>query len=557
MQNRLPLPIGSTNYRQISESSYYVDKTLLVKDILDEGSKILLFTRPRRFGKTLNMDMLRTFFEKTAEDSSKYFTDKKIWTQGKQYIMHQGQYPVIFLSLKDIKSSNWKKAFALLKKVIRTEYARHQELEDSAELSKADRRLYNNIVNAVASDEDYIFSLQDLSRMLHLHYQKAPIIIIDEYDTPIQEGYINSYYNDAVEFIRNFFSSAFKDNEHMSLSILTGILRIAKESIFSGLNNVRVFSVLDRKFSVYFGFTADEVRTMAEYYGAIDKLAELKSWYDGYKFGNTEIYNPWSVLNYFANDCLAMPFWVQTSGNAVIREIISSLNSIACDNLRALLDGVIVESAIETDIIYPRLKDPQTNIFGFLLMTGYLKSTAMKLDEYGTYICKLSIPNKEIKSIYRKEILTLLTEHVGEDNVYMLRQALLNKDIVTLKSALQKFMLKSISYYDGLQENYYHGLLLGMSIIFENMYYPLSNRESGEGRYDIELRPKNPSMPGIIIEIKAVAKGSEERLQEIARMALEQIESKKYDTEMSMQGITKIYKYGIAFCGKKVELTVN
>lgn len=557
MQNRLPLPIGSTNYRQISESSYYVDKTLLVKDILDEGSKIVLFTRPRRFGKTLNMDMLRTFFEKTAEDSSRYFNDKKIWTQGKQYIMHQGQYPVIFLSLKDIKSSNWKTAFALLKKVIRTEYARHQELEDSAELSKADRRLYNNIVNAVASDEDYIFSLQDLSRMLHLHYQKAPIIIIDEYDTPIQEGYINSYYNDAVEFIRNFFSSAFKDNEHMSLSILTGILRIAKESIFSGLNNVRVFSVLDRKFSVYFGFTADEVRTMAEYYGAIDKLAELKSWYDGYKFGNTEIYNPWSVLNYFANDCLAMPFWVQTSGNAVIREIISSLNSIACDNLRALLDGVIVESAIETDIIYPRLKDPQTNIFGFLLMTGYLKSTAMKLDEYGTYICKLSIPNKEIKSIYRKEILTLLTEHVGEDNVYMLRQALLNKDIVTLKSALQKFMLKSISYYDGLQENYYHGLLLGMSIIFENMYYPLSNRESGEGRYDIELRPKNPSMPGIIIEIKAVAKGSEERLQEIARMALEQIESKKYDTEMSMQGITKIYKYGIAFCGKKVELTVN
>ena len=557
MQNRLPLPIGSTNYRQISESSYYVDKTLLVKDILDEGSKILLFTRPRRFGKTLNMDMLRTFFEKTAEDSSKYFTDKKIWAQGKQYIMHQGQYPVIFLSLKDIKSSNWKTAFALLKKVIRTEYARHQELEDSAGLSKADRRLYDNIVNALAADEDYIFSLQDLSRMLHLHYQKAPIIIIDEYDTPIQEGYINGYYNDAVEFIRNFFSSAFKDNEHMSLSILTGILRIAKESIFSGLNNVRVFSVLDRKFSDYFGFTADEVRTMAEYYGAVDKLAELKSWYDGYKFGSTEIYNPWSVLNYLANDCLAMPFWVQTSGNAVIREIISSLNSIACDNLRALLDGVIVESAIETDIIYPRLKDPQTNIFGFLLMTGYLKSTAMKLDEYGTYICKLSIPNKEIKSIYRKEILALLTEHVGEDNVYMLRQALLNKNIVALKSALQKFMLKSISYYDGLQENYYHGLLLGMSIIFENMYYPLSNRESGEGRYDIELRPKNQSMPGIIIEIKAVAKGSEEKLQEIARMALEQIESKKYDTEMCMQGITKIYKYGIAFCGKKVELAVN
>lgn len=557
MEEKLRLPLGRTDYKKICDNNYYVDKTLLVKELLDEEVGIILFTRPRRFGKTLNMDMLRTFFEKTEEDTSKYFTDKNIWSAGEKYTRHQGQYPVIFLSLKDVKASHWQDAADILKYIIITEYSRHAELGKSSLLSSADSAFYKRIITSTATNIDFMFSLQALSRMLHVHYGKSPIIIIDEYDTPIQEGYVNGYYNEAVEFIRNFFSAALKDNPHMTMSILTGILRIAKESIFSGLNNIRVYSVLDEKFSEYFGFTEEEVRIMTAYYNKEEQLPKIKAWYDGYKFGEVEIFNPWSVINYFNHNCQAMPFWVQTSGNAVIHEIIKNLQGTACDNLRKLLDGASVRSVIETNIIYPQLRDPQTNIFGFLLMTGYLKSTNTILNDDGAYVCELSIPNKELRTIYRKEILSLLTEAVGEEYVYSLQQALLNKDGELLKVALNKFMLQSISYYDGLKENYYHGLLLGMTVLFAADYYPLSNRESGEGRYDIELLPKQAQLPGIIMELKAVEKSSEASLKDLARKALEQIDTKQYATEMLARGIGTIYKFGIAFCGKKAEIVTN
>ena len=272
----LPLPIGNTDYKETCSENYYVDKTLLIKDLLDENPKIILFTRPRRFGKTLNMDMLRTFFEKTEEDTSKYFIDKKIWQQGNHYTKHQGKYPVIFLTLKDVRARNWHTAFDMLKYVIRTEYARHKELENSHDTSITDQVIYKNIIMDTAKNSDYRFSLQVLCRMLHAHHKIKPIIIIDEYDTPVQEGYMNHYYDDAIDFIRSFFSAALKDNSHLMMSILTGILRIAKESIFSGLNNVRVFSVLDNKFSNYFGFTEYEVKNMAAYYDKAQKLAEIK-----------------------------------------------------------------------------------------------------------------------------------------------------------------------------------------------------------------------------------------------------------------------------------------
>lgn len=557
MNSKLPLPIGRTDYKKICNNNYYVDKTMFIKEIVDEGIDILLFTRPRRFGKTLNMDMLRTFFEKTEEDTSKYFQDKQIWQQGEKYTQMQGQYPVIFISLKDIKYSDWETSFDLLKAVIQNEFIRHKELATSTEINEVDARFYEKIVGDSASKADYMFSLKNLSRMLQVHYKKAPIIIVDEYDTPIQEGFVNGYYEYAVEFIRNFFSAALKDNSHITLSVLTGILRIAKESIFSGLNNIRVYSVLDRKFSKYFGFTDEEVQEMAEYYGAKPKLAELKSWYDGYKFGDTEIYNPWSVLNYFGSDCEARPYWVQTSGNSVIHEIIKNVNKTACDNLRKLLAGESIVSVVQTNIIYPKLREPQTNIFGFLLMTGYLKSTETTLNSRGAYVCKLSLPNKEIESIYYDEILASLTESTGEDAVYALQQALLNKDAESLKNILSKFLKQTISYYDGLKENYYHGLLLGMTVIFEADYYPLSNRESGEGRDDIQLTPRDADLPGILIEIKATDDASKETLQKLAQTALEQIDNKEYATELFARGIKTIYKYGIAFCKKNVEIVTN
>lgn len=557
MSRKLPLPVGTTNYKKICEDSYYVDKTLLIKEILDEKVNVALFTRPRRFGKTLNMDMLRTFFEKTAEDTGRYFQDKKIWQQGEKYTNHQGQYPVIFLSLKDIKARKWQYAFDALKYIISVEYMRHSELKRSSELEEADIELYNRIVKNQASYMEYVFSLQALSRMLHQHHKQAPVIIIDEYDTPIQEGFVNGYYDDAVEFIRSFFSAALKDNPHARQIVMTGILRIAKESIFSGLNNIRVFSVLDKKFSEFFGFTTSEVQQMAAYYEQTDKLPELKAWYDGYKFGDTEIFNPWSVINYFSNNCQAMPYWVQTSANTIIQEILKTYNDDTYRNLHALLGKTEVQSIVRTNIIYPKLKEPQTNILGFLLMTGYLKSTSTELDARGDYICRLSIPNKEIKTIYYNEILSLLTEDIGENTVMNLANALYDKDAAKIKEALNKFMLKTISYYDNLKENYYHGLMLGLLAIGESNYDIRSNRESGLGRYDIQLIPKKSALPGIIIEVKAADKDAGVELSKLAQTALKQIDEKKYDTELCAQGVNDIIKYGVAFKGKTVEIVTN
>jgi hypothetical protein len=557
MSRKLPLPVGTTNYKKICEDSYYVDKTLLIKEILDEKVNVALFTRPRRFGKTLNMDMLRTFFEKTAEDTGRYFQDKKIWQQGEKYTSHQGQYPVIFLSLKDIKARKWQYAFDALKYIISVEYMRHSELKRSSELEEADIELYNRIVKNQAGYMEYVFSLQALSRMLHQHHKQAPVIIIDEYDTPIQEGFVNGYYDDAVEFIRSFFSAALKDNPHARQIVMTGILRIAKESIFSGLNNIRVFSVLDKKFSEFFGFMTSEVQQMAAYYEQTDKLPELKAWYDGYKFGDTEIFNPWSVINYFSNNCQAMPYWVQTSANTIIQEILKTYNDDTYRNLHALLGKTEVQSIVRTNIIYPKLKEPQTNILGFLLMTGYLKSTGTELDARGDYICRLSIPNKEIKTIYYNEILSLLTEDIGENTVMNLANALYDKDAAKIKEALNKFMLKTISYYDNLKENYYHGLMLGLLAIGESNYDIRSNRESGLGRYDIQLIPKKSALPGIIIEVKAADKDAGVELSKLAQTALKQIDEKKYDTELCAQGVNDIIKYGVAFKGKMVEIVTN
>ena len=557
MARKLPVPIGRTDYKKICDHNYYVDKTLLIKDVLDEGAEIFLFTRPRRFGKTLNMDMLRTFFEKTEADTSRYFTNKKIWQQGAEYTQHQGQYPVIFLSLKDIKARSWELAFELLKNVIEVEYCRHRELEKSADLSVKDAALYQKIIHDEGTEADFMFSLQALSRMLHAHYKKAPIIIVDEYDTPIQEGYMNGYYDEAVSFVRNFFSAAFKDNADITLCVLTGILRVAKESIFSGLNNLQTYSVINRKFSNYFGFTTAEVQAMAAYYEEADKFAELQSWYDGYKFGPTEIFNPWSVLNYFSNDCQAMPYWVQTSANTIIHELLKASGRQTYANLLQLYRGDSVESVIETNTIYPKLKEPQTNILGFLLMTGYLKATKAVVNEEGACLCELKIPNKEIKTIYRKEILALLTENIGESTMSNLQAALIAKDAEKIKATLGSFLLKTISYYDGLKESYYHGLLLGMLAVCEYNYALTSNRESGDGRYDIQLLPKKAGLPGIIIEIKAADKNSEDKLEQLARAALTQIETRKYDTELKFKGIAPIYKYGFAFYKKNVKVATN
>lgn len=553
--NKLPLPIGSTNYKDVSEGYYYIDKTLMIKDLLDERVNIALFTRPRRFGKTLNMDMLRTFFEKTSEDTSVFFQNKKIWQQGAKYTRHQGQYPVIFLSFKDAKQDNWQDMYEEIKETIKDEYYRHIELQDSSAIK--DKDYFTRVLRGEVTRAELARSILRLSDMLRQHYHKEVILIIDEYDTPIQSGHIKNFYDDVINFMRNLLSAALKDNRNLACGFLTGILRVAKESIFSGLNNVRIYSVLDRKFSRYFGFTDGEVAEMASYYGVTEKLAEIKDWYDGYRFGDVEIYNPWSVLNYFDNDCIATPYWVNTSSNSVINEILDNINEETYRKLQGIVCQEDVSSIVEANIIYPEIGDKPENIFGFLLMAGYLKAVDKSITPFGSTECRLCIPNKELRSVYYKEIIGHLSDAISLNVAGEISKALMSKDGFALKTSLNRFLLETISFQDTLNENYYHGLMLGISMMFYEKYRLYSNRESGMGRFDIALEPKEAgNLPGLIIELKA-AKSAQEDLQELAAKALAQIEEKQYDTEMKMKGVETIYKYGIAFFKKTAEIVTN
>ena len=552
ISSRLPLPIGISDYRLAVTEYYYIDKTMLIKDFIDERPMVSLFTRPRRFGKTLNMDMLRTFFEKTDEDTSVYFKDKKIWACGKKYQEYQGKYPVIFLGFKDVKKESWEETYDAIAKIIRLEFKRHSELADSERIS--DKTFYEKIVGFNANRNDYETSLFMLSQMLHEHHGKAPVIIIDEYDTPIQQGHVKGYYDEVIGFMRNLFSGGLKDNKHLSFGFMTGILRVAKESIFSGLNNLTINSILDNKYSEYFGFTQDEVKMMAEYYGAPEKYDEILAWYDGYKFGDTEIFNPWSVINYFRNECQARAYWQSTGSNDIIGEILGEATEDIYKRLNALLQGESFLTYIDTGVIYPQIKNNPSSVYSFLLVAGYLKVVRSDSAFGGDFMCEVALPNKEITFVYNKEILSKLNNIIPQATAIAIQEAIYSRDGESLQEQLGKLLIQSASCYDTVGENFYHGLVLGLCAMLDNRYIITSNRESGEGRYDISLCPKDSKMPGIIIELKAENDADENELKELARIALKQIIDKKYDTEMQTKGIKTIIKYGVAFSGKHVEI---
>ena len=547
----LPLPVGVSDYRLASTEYYYIDKTMMLKDFIDERPMVTLFTRPRRFGKTLNMDMLRTFFEKTNEDTSKYFKDKKIWEQGEYYRSFQGKYPVIFITLKDVKHNSWENTFANIGSIISSEYCRHSDLSKSPKLDKKQKDFYNKMVSEKYSAVDLERSLLYLSEMLKKHYGEGAVIIIDEYDTPIQSGHTSGFYDDVIAFMRNLLSGCFKDNKSLAFGFLTGILRVAKESIFSGLNNLTINSVLDNKYSEYFGFTANEVKEMAAYYSAPDKFDEVCEWYDGYRFGKTDIFNPWSVINYFSNDCEPRAFWLSTGSNDIIGEIIKEADNEIYERLSSLVNGGSFTTYIDTSVIYPQIKNNPSSIYSFLLMAGYLKVVKSSVSISGDFMCEVALPNKEISLVYRKEILQKLENLIPQATAIAVEEALFSGNGEKLRDIISNFLIQSVSAFDTAGENFYHGFMLGVCALFGNSYVT-SNRESGDGRYDIALSPKVSNLPGIIIELKAEKNCNEKELQELAKTALKQINDKKYDTELKSKGVKTIYKYGVAFSGKHV-----
>mgnify|MGYP002516910747 FL=1 len=552
----LPLPIGISDYRVAVTEYYYIDKTMMIKDFIDERPMVSLFTRPRRFGKTLNMDMLRTFFEKTKEDTSIYFKDKKIWQCGKKYRDYQGKYPVIFVSFKDVKFNTWAETLVAIKDIFANEAHRHIELQTSKTCDKYDKKLFEKLLSGDVTEVELSSALCDLSRMLHKHYEIAPIIIIDEYDVPIQQGYMNDYYDSCILFMRNLFSGGLKDNRHLSFGFLTGILRVAKESIFSGLNNLTINSVLDNKYSSYFGFTSDEIREMTAYYGVENKYNELCEWYDGYRFGKTEIFNPWSVINYFNNDCEPRAFWQATGSNEIIGEIIAEADQEIYEKLTSLVNGKTFTTYIDTGVIYPQIKKNPSTIYSFLLVAGYLKVLKTTPAFNGDFMCEVALPNKEISLVYHKEILQQLDTVIPQPTAISIQEAIFSGDNEKLKRLLQTLLMQSVSSFDTAGENFYHGFMLGLCALLGGSFVS-SNRESGDGRYDIQLKPTNKKLPGILIELKAAKGCSDTQLKKLSEKALQQIIDKKYDTELSAAGIQTIYKYGVAFCGKKVEISVQ
>lgn len=540
------LPIGVSDFKLATTGYYYVDKTLMIRDFLDKKPMVSLFTRPRRFGKTLNMDMLRVFFEKTNEDTSVYFKDKQIWQCGDYYTKHQGRYPVIFLTFKDVKSMTWEETFQKIRRLISLEFIRHNELETSSVLTAYEKEQYHLLAGDSGDEVDCQMGLQLLSLLLHKHYGRECIIIIDEYDTPIQQGHTCNFYPEIVNFMRNFFSGGLKDNPHLAFGFLTGILRVAKESIFSGMNNLKTYSILDDGYSSYFGFTEKEVKDMLRYYGKDDKYNELSEWYDGYRFGNTEIFNPWSVINYISDNCFPKAFWQSTGSNEIIGEIIQTATPEITKDLYKLLCGEKIAAYIDTGVIYPEVQNNPYSIYSFLLVAGYLKVANIYPQSDGNFMCDVAIPNKEITFVYEKEVLNRTNQN---SLAISISQAIFSKDTQKLQALLEDFMVKSISSIDGANEGFYHGMMLCLCAILGNRYKIRSNRESGLGRFDIQLMPLTKGMPGFIFEFKHT-KDEHTDLSALADSALQQIEAKKYDTELRDNGVNSIISIGIAFRGK-------
>ena len=561
-----PLPIGISEFTKVIDNDcYYSDKTLFIKKFLDLKSEVILFARPRRFGKTLNMTMMRTFFEKRLDgkDTSHYFKNLKIWQAGEKYTKEQGRRPVIYLTLKDIKFRTLESALAGIRQEISTEFQRHSELIDSDSLNVADKTVFNDIFFGKASDGAWSISLKKLSAMLYTHHGIQPMIIIDEYDTPIQTANEYGYYEDMVNFMRIFLSSAFKDNPSLYRGMLTGITRVSKESIFSGLNNLKVDTIFNTDFSDCFGLTAEEVSDMLDFYDIPDKKEEAAHWYDGYMFGNTEIYNPWSMIEYLDNNCIAQPYWVNTSSNALVGQALEMADNDDSKVLEDLVNGGTVETEINTNVIYPEIMSNINVAYSLLAQTGYLKSIHNEIDD-GRMICTLKIPNRELRTIYFDKILNrFVKDSTAGRKAGELRRAMTKGNAEKIERLVQDYIMSALSFHDLTEEKDYHNVFLGLVYIATDNYSIKSNRESGEGRYDIAMFPKRNNLPGIIFELKhyraeegekADRQKLEKSLEKAAEEALKQIENNAYLTELKEAGAGSIFRYGAAFCGKKAKV---
>lgn len=552
-----PLAVGIEDYKRIIDKSYYyVDKTLFIKELLDRGGYVNLFTRPRRFGKTLALSMIRTFFELEIDrdgrkiDNRRYFDGMKILNAGKRYTDRLGQYPVIFLSLKSAKQPVFQMAYESLLDEIIKEYVRHRYVLNGSGLVEAYKKRYLEIMDRKADAAAYAKALAFLTECLKQYHNTNTVVLLDEYDVPLENAYIRGFYGEMADFIRSLFESVLKTNDALEFAVITGCLRISKESIFTGLNNPKVISILDRSYAEYFGFTQREVDAMLAEYGLTKKREEIRKWYDGYLFGDVEVYNPWSVCCYTddmrENPCaFPKPYWSNTSANQIVRELVENADGAAKRELEELIAGGAIEKPVHEEITYEDIHSSQDNLWNFLFFTGYLKADSRRFENNALSLT-MKIPNTEVGYIYRNMIRDWFDKKLKTAELSGLYQAVLSGDGAGFEELIKRLLRESISFYDSA-ELFYHGFLLGLLSTMKD-YEVVSNRESREGRPDIILKPYDEHKAAVILELKWVKKYAQ--MEQACDRALNQIEEKKYDAELLDEGYRNILKYGISFCKK-------
>jgi len=556
-----PLPIGIDDFREmIVKNYYYVDKTSMIKELLDRRGKVNLFTRPRRFGKTLNLSMLKYFFEDTGKPeenqrNAELFQDLAISQAGEEYTKEMGSYPVIMLTLKSAKQNHYEMAFYFLKEAIAAEFARHEKAVIGKLSNRAEEEKYIRIRESKAEDVEYFTSLAFLSQCLYEAYKKPCIILIDEYDVPLESAYFSGFYEEMVSFIRTLFESSLKTNPYVEFAVVTGCLRVSRESIFTGLNNLEVISILRKDYGEYFGFVQSEVDRILQDYDLEDKHEIVKQWYDGYLFGDREVYNPWSIINFVKvqsadPDAFPAPYWANTSSNSIVKNLVERLDDAGGqmqEQLECLMNKGVIEKPVHEDITYENIFESEDNLWNFLFFTGYLKKVSSRQEEE-EQIVSMSIPNMEVSYIYKHTISTWFERKQKGFDLKPLYEAIEQRDTEGMEEEISGFLSKTISYYD-YGESYYHGFLAGLFGGNGN-YRVLSNRETGLGRADLVLKtPRIRKGRAIVFELKAVK--SLQELEKGCEAALRQIEEKKYQEELRQEGYENILAYGICFYRKE------
>ena len=560
---------GYENYKEfIDGKMYYIDKTFLIKDIVEKGGKVTLFTRPRRFGKTLALSMIQTFFEIEYDnagneiDNSRYFKGMQILNASDDILSMMGSFPVIKLSLKSAKQPNYREAVLQLRDDIASEFDRHNYIKDSDKLTEIESQLFNELLRPkkredIKTDDElkaeigrYATSLKTLSTCLKRYHNQNVIILIDEYDVPLENAFHEGFYKEMVDFIRSLFESALKTNDALERAIITGCLRISKESIFTGLNHLQINSIRDGSFSEGFGFTEAETEKMLMDYGLADKIDEAKLWYNGYLFGNTEIYNPWSIIEYVYSIVhdgkqFPEPYWANTSSNAIIKDLVWGADEDVKKELDTLINGGTIEKKVHEDITYDDIYETEDNLWNFLFFTGYMKKVSERKAGRDIYMT-MKIPNEEIASIYENQIITWFDRQVKDTDRGLLNRAVLEGDTIGISDYVKKKKKKSISTFDS-DEGFYHGFFLSLLYGVPD-YTPQSNREEGDGRPDIVLYPENPKDPAIIFEVKVRKKFSE--MEDGLQEAYDQIRDKRYEEGILDDGYMGVKSYGICFCKK-------